>query len=560
MWFSKKKQAPEKAVEASPYEGVVKNDEQFHADTLKFVANLCGVLTNSYGPLGSNTMIENDGGVPIITKDGYTILDNLRFSRSQDQAVHQLIKKISYNLVKTVGDGSTSAVLSASFLYESLSSIRNGPYTRKQLLDILDRIVHYLEIEISDSLTHTIHSGNKRKVLSTIASISNNNDLKIGDYISKIFADLSYLSDIRIEDDPKDSTVPLSHVVRYGFTFERGPAHNMYFKAKSVVVVDKPIVFISYEFFPEHYEAIKKVQQSNPDRNIVVITEQTHEDTLNDCFSDHLKGKNKVYVIKSYDLANPGAHDELLDLAIYLDADIIRDVGEFKTEQLGQCRSMELNGTKTIFLSGQGMEQGTPFYHDRIAQLEKEYDEVPINLVGQRGTIRVRLSKLNGVSVRILVGGTTAEEKQMRRFLVEDAVLACKSALAKGYGFGGNISLYFATRSLSQKIEKIAKEDYLFGQFAPDFIAEIVRRMEVVYYATFYCIISKDAVLHRGNRFDQIKEQLESDRTQMYDALDRKFKTIDETSVLAPIDTDVQILKASVSIVGMLLSINQLIS
>ena len=58
--FGRKKtiEAPAEKAEPSRFEGVVKDDDQFYEDTAKFLAALCGVLAKSYGPLGSNTLIE----------------------------------------------------------------------------------------------------------------------------------------------------------------------------------------------------------------------------------------------------------------------------------------------------------------------------------------------------------------------------------------------------------------------------------------------------------------------------------------------------------------------
>jgi chaperonin GroEL (HSP60 family) len=317
---------------------------------------------------------------------------------------------------------------------------------------------------------------------------------------------------------------------------------------------------MSYEFFGEHYELLKKVQQANPARNIVVITDQTHQDVLNTCMADFLRKQNKIYIVKTYDLSSQLQHDEFLDLAIYLDSDIIRDPATFDLKQLGAASSLELTGTKSVFLAGQGMTLNTPFYGERLQVLQKEFDETPISQPSVRGNLRIRLSKLNGVSVRILVGGITAEEKQTRRFLVEDAVLACKSALLKGFGFGGNISLFFAANSIANRWDEIHADDAVLKQFDLEFTRQVIDRLRDVYYNTFYCIISKDPVLRsQPEALEMIREALHMNDSRMYDVLERQFQSIEETQVLAPIDTDVQILKASVSIVGMLLSINQLI-
>lgn len=560
--FGRKKtiEAPAEKAEPSRFEGVVKDDDQFYEDTVKFLAALCGVLAKSYGPLGSNTLIERLGSTPTVTKDGYTILENLRFANSQDKALHDLIKRVSYNLVKTVGDGSTSAVLSASFMYEYLAPLRNtGMCSRKQLIDILDRIVEYL-VEDLESDARKIDGNNKQRVLTAIASISNNNDLKIGDYIAGLFQKLNFLSDVRIEEDPRDSNVPLTHSIRYGFTFDRGPIHNLYFNqvGRSTLAVKEPLVYMSYEFFPPHYENLKEIQKANPDRPIVAVVEQTHEDTVNECLSDFLKGNNKIFLIRAGDMSLEAYHDEFLDAAIYLDSDIIRDPKTFKMEQLGACKSVEFYGTKTVFMSGDGMARCTEFYNERIQQLEKEYDETPNNLPSKRGAIRLRLSKLSGVSVKILVGGITEEEKKARRFLVEDAVLACKSALAKGYGFGGNVNLYFSMTRLCDRFDSIWEGDHTLKQFEKEFVRAIFLQLRRVYFDTYFCIMTKSPEYDR--RGESMREEIAEETSRIFNVLTNKFESIDETTVLAPIDTDIQILKASVSIMGMLISINQFVS
>jgi chaperonin GroEL (HSP60 family) len=445
-------------------------------------------------------------------------------------------------------------------MYEYLAPLRNsGMCSRKQLVDVLERIVGYLVDDLEGN-ARKIDGNNKQRVLTSIASISNNNDLKIGDYIAGIFQKLNFLSDVRIEEDPRDSSVPLTHSIRYGFTFDRGPIHNLYFNqaGRSTLAVKEPLVYMSYEFFPPHYENLKEIQKANPDRAIVAIVEQTHEDTVNECLSDFLKGNNKILLIRAGDMSLEAYHDEFLDAAIYLDSDIIRDPNTFKPEQLGACKSVEFYGTKTVFMSGDGMVRGTDFYNERVQQLEKEYDEIPNNLPSKRGAIRLRLSKLSGVSVKILVGGITEEEKKARRFLVEDAVLACKSALAKGYGFGGNVNLYFAMTRLCDRFDTIWEGDYVFNQFSKEFVKTIFLQLRRVYFDTYFCIMTK--LPEYEWRGEKMRDEIVEETDRIFNVLTGAFENLDETTVLAPIDTDVQILKASVSIMGMLISINQFVS
>lgn len=562
MFFSKKKVTPITPVEI-PMHGVVLDDKQFHDRVAIFLTKLSTILHCSYGPLGSNTLIEREQGVPTATKDGYTILQNVKFSNAQDNAIHELIKRVSQNLVKTVGDGSTSAVLTASFMYEALYTIRNSKYTRKQLLDVLDRIVYYIEVEFEAKCTHKVTSENKKQILSAIANVANNNDACLGDYISNLFMNLPELLDIRIELDPKDSTSPISHEIRYGFMFEKGPCHNLYMNVggqnKSTVTILNPIVYMSYEFFPEHYDNVMKVQAANPDRNIVVITELPYSETLMQCQSDFLHNKNRIFVVKTNSLASEDAHNEMIDLAVYTDTEIIRDPKAFAMANVGGAKSVELHASKTIFLGGDGLAKNTDIYHTHTEEVRNQYRVAPVNSALLRGGLKRRLTKLEGVSLKILAGGITEEEKRARKFLIEDATLACRSTLEKGYSFGGNVSLYHASLELRSKFDRIAKEDYMLSRFDKDYLDSILNRVINAVYNTYYSILVNSP--HVTNHEHEIREAVSDIRhKQIYNVLNNSYETIDKTSVLSSADTDTQILKASVSIIGTLLSINQFIA
>lgn len=559
MWPFKKQEVS-KTVK-NEFDGVVRSDDEFHEKTLSFLIKLCTVLGRSYGPAGSSTLIEGSGE-PIITKDGYTILENLRFDDAQEKSLHELIKRVSYNLVKTVGDGSTSAVISSSYMYENLAPLRNVTF-RKHLLDILDRLVFYVEEVLNNELAQKVNPQNRKDILSIIASISNNNDDRIGDTIAGIFSklNLNYISDIRIETDPKDSTETISHVIRNGFSYDKGPVHNLYFTmggAKSAFTVINPYIYMSYEFFPDHYNNLKEIQKAFPNRPIVAIIEMTHEETISDCLSEFLKGNNKIYLIKSMENSNTNSHQLFMDMAIYLDADIIRDPKAFKIEQLGSSKEVEFYGNKTMFIGGHGMTTSSNFYYERIQQLEKEYDEIPINYPAEKGLIKVRLARLNGFSVKVLVGGITEEEKKARRFLVEDAILACKSTLSKGYGFGGNAGLFHAMQIVDGRMKKIASEDFLLKNFDKELVTSVSKALLNVFF-NVYRTVSASSPSVIKHQEEWIETSLNSSN-KVFNVITDEFETIDNTTVLAPIDTDIQILKASVSIVGMLLSINQFVS
>ena len=555
-------------------EKMVLGDEETHEQIGRFISDLREILVKSYGPFGSNTMIERMGESPIITKDGYTILNNLRFGSPIEKSVHELIKKVSYNLVKTVGDGSTSAVIAASFMYEALSEIRDNYPNLKTVMDAVSVISDAMEKRIREEYAHSLTSENRDRVLSVVAGVSNNNDLKIGDEIAKIFRRVSdHLTDVRIEVDPSDGGAAVTHSIRQGYPFDRGPAHSLYFQktTKSVLAVKDALVYMSYEFFQDHYDNLKEIQKAYPDRPIIAIVEEAESSAEADCLSDYLKGKNKVILVKTFDLSMERLHNEFVDLAVYTDTDVVRDPKQFRLDQIGSCKGVEIYGSKVVFMGGQGMTKSTDFFNERVVSLQKEYDETPVNQPVARGEIKNRLSKLNGVRVIITVGGKTDEEKETRRYLVEDAVLACKSVIQKGFGLGGNVNLAYAVRDLQQAYWSgefdLSEHPHIDGEVFEDVLYGLVHAFTATHFAVLQNAPWQGMTF--GEYYSQEDENLDTfagfflesdDERSIFNAVNGERETIEETQVLAPVETDVQILRAASSIVGMLLTINQFVT
>ena len=82
--------------------------------------DLSDILINSFGPKGSNTCIKEMNALNMYTKDGFTILKHLNFSGIIEQSIKDDIESITKNVATTVGDGTTSAVLLANYIFDGL--------------------------------------------------------------------------------------------------------------------------------------------------------------------------------------------------------------------------------------------------------------------------------------------------------------------------------------------------------------------------------------------------------------------------------------------------------
>ena len=75
-------------------------------------------LANTFGPNGSTTMIKKSPTeFALTTKDGHTVLSNIRFQGMIEQTVVQELTELTTYIVKTIGDGTTSAVILSSIIW-----------------------------------------------------------------------------------------------------------------------------------------------------------------------------------------------------------------------------------------------------------------------------------------------------------------------------------------------------------------------------------------------------------------------------------------------------------
>ena len=145
------------------------------------VNKLASAVQATLGPCGRNVMIEKENGSPVITKDGVTVAREIFLKDPIENAGAQAIKEVSMRAAKQAGDGTTTATVLASFMYnEGLKAINSGvnPVELKRGMDKATTILINNLRDISrDVVTN--------EEIKQIATISANNDSAVGAIIAE---------------------------------------------------------------------------------------------------------------------------------------------------------------------------------------------------------------------------------------------------------------------------------------------------------------------------------------------------------------------------------------
>src|SRR5574344_917106 len=77
------------------------------------------VVSQTLGPYGSTTIIDDGSGFTYPTKDGWSCMNRIRFNDPDYNTIFCIIKQVSVNSVSTGGEGTTTAMIATSAFLRS---------------------------------------------------------------------------------------------------------------------------------------------------------------------------------------------------------------------------------------------------------------------------------------------------------------------------------------------------------------------------------------------------------------------------------------------------------
>jgi chaperonin GroEL len=418
-------------------------------ELLAGVEKLADAVRVTMGPKGRNVLLQRSFGAPHITKDGVSVAKEIELKHPVENMGAQLVKEVASKTADEAGDGTTTAtVLAHAVFKEGLKYITAGanPVAVKRGMD---KAVEAIIAELKN-MSKTVEN---KEQIAQVATISANNDKKIGELIAEAMDKVGKDGVITVEEGK--SLQDELEVVE-GMQFDRG-----YLSPYFVTDTEKMVAELNDAYILLYDKKISNMKDLLPlleqmvqagNKPLLIIAEDIEGEALATLVVNKLRGVLNVCAVKA-----PGFGDRrkamLQDIAILTGGQVIseelgRTLESATLADLGQAGRVVVDKENTTIVDGRGDKAAI---EARIAQIKKEIEETTSDY--DREKLQERLAKLSGGVAVIKVGAATETEMKEKKDRVDDALSATKAAVEEGIVIGGGAAILKAAAKISVDTE-----------------------------------------------------------------------------------------------------------
>ncbi|CAI9430050.1 chaperonin GroEL [Candidatus Ornithobacterium hominis] len=410
----------------------------------KGVDTLADAVKVTLGPKGRNVVLAKSFGAPHVTKDGVSVAKEIELEDPIENMGAQMVKEVASKTNDLAGDGTTTAtVLAQAIVREGLKNVAAGANP----MDLKRGIDKAVEIIVEDLKKQSTEVGDSSDKIKQVASISSNNDEKIGELISEAFSKVGKEGVITVEEAKGTDTYV--DVVE-GMQFDRG-YQSPYFvtnSEKMTAELENPYILLVEKKVSSMKDLLPVLepvaQQGKP---LLIISEEVEGEALATLVVNKLRGSLKIAAVKA-----PGFGDRrkamLEDIAILTGGTVISEERGYTLEaatldMLGTAEKVSIDKDNTTIVNGSGDEEQIKA---RVNQIKSQIETTTSDY--DREKLQERLAKLAGGVAVLYVGAASEVEMKEKKDRVDDALHATRAAVEEGIVAGGGVALVRAVNAL----------------------------------------------------------------------------------------------------------------
>ena len=411
---------------------------------LQGVNTLANAVRVTLGPKGRNVVIGKKYGSPVITKDGVTVAREIDLPDKYENMGAQMVREVAVKTNDTAGDGTTTAtVLAQAIFREGVKNVTAGANPMS-----LQRGIQIATDKLVEELGRISQKVKTKEELTNVATVSANNDRKIGELISEAMEQVGKDGVVTVEES---KTLQTELDIVEGLQFDRGYL-SPYFVTnpdRMEAVLDEPLILLHEKKISAMRDLLPVLEQAaRAGRSLLIVAEDIDGDALATLVVNKLRGTIKVTAVKA-----PAFGDRrkaiLEDLAILTGARVITEDLGIKLENVqqsdhGSAKRVIVDKDNTTIVEGSGDRKSI---QGRVATIRKQIEETTSDY--DREKLQERLAKLAGGVAVVKVGAPTEIAMKEIKMRVEDALNATRAASQEGVVVGGGVALLRAAKVLN---------------------------------------------------------------------------------------------------------------
>ena len=512
-------------------------DEQARHALRSGIDELANAVRITLGPRGRNVVLDKKFGPPTITNDGVTIAKEIELKDEFKNIGAQLAKEIASKTNDVAGDGTTTAtVLGQAIVHEGLKNVAAGadPMALKRGIEAASRAI-VTSIDKNSSKVST------REQMAQVAAISAA-DQEIGDLIGDVMEAAGKDGVITVEDS-KGIQTEVDYVE--GMAFDRGYI-SPYFVTnpdRMEAVLDDVYILVTDQKISSVNDILPLLEkQLQKSKELLIIAEDVDGEALATLAVNKLRGTMNVCAVKAPGFGDR-RKDNLGDIAAITGATLIspelgRGLDSAEPKDLGRARRVAITKEETTIIEGGGTKRAV---EDRISMVKAALNAASSDW--DREKLQERMGKLSGSVGVIKVGAATEVELTEKKHRVEDALSATRAAVEEGIVPGGGVA-YLNAMSALDKL-KLEGDEATGVRILRRALEEPLRRIAMNAGEDGSVIVREVNQLKKGEGYDAARD---------------RYGDMVGFGIIDPAKVTKAALENAVSIAGMVLTTNCLIT
>jgi len=415
---------------------VLKFNNEARSSLLSGVKILADAVTITMGPSGKNVLIERPGQSPILTKDGVTVARAINLREKFQNLGVQIVREAAQSTAEAAGDGTTTATLLASQLFEAgLKAYAAGHDLNEIKTGILEGSQNVIE-----QLQKSAKSIETRDELFRVANISVNGEEQLAELIVKAIDSVGQHGPISVTESKGFES---SLEVVDGCEIDRGYVSPYFVNnpSKLACILDKPAILVTNQKVTNIQHILHFMEESaSTSQPFVIISPEVDGDALQGLILNSNKKLIRCCVLAAPEFGDARI-EAVKDVGILLGFENVNDDPSswksLKLSDLGTCEKLISQRFRSVIIGAGGSSDTRK---ERVTDIEHALDSFSKNDPAYESMLR-RYHRLNSGVAILHVGGSTETEILERKDRVDDALSAVRAATEEGIVIGGGIAL-----------------------------------------------------------------------------------------------------------------------